>query len=220
MDLGHNPGGSDSEESACNAGDPGSIPGSGRSRGGRHGNTLQYSGLENSMDRGAWWATVHAVAKSQTWLSDQHFPGNPRKSHLKISHPSEKTLFPNTVTLGEHIGGMCGGIHSSIHYGPASAWNLVSHPLWTAKTGLWEPHSTRGQANLTFLLLFPVAPTVSFKSGETVHTLLRGSAGASCWLGSWTQQPIFSSSSHAEWRDCKTWVQGMGSSLCQSPGEG
>ena len=47
----------------ANAGDPGSIPGSERSPGGRNGNPLQYSCLENSMDRGAWWATVHGVAK-------------------------------------------------------------------------------------------------------------------------------------------------------------
>ena len=53
-------------ESACNAGDPGSIPGLGRSPGEGNGNPLQYSCLKNSMDRrGAWWATVHGVAKSQ-----------------------------------------------------------------------------------------------------------------------------------------------------------
>ena len=46
--------------------DTGSIPGLGRSPGGGHGNPLQYSCLENPMDRGAWWATVHRVAKSQT----------------------------------------------------------------------------------------------------------------------------------------------------------
>ena len=46
--------------------DSGSIPGSGRSPGGGHGNSLQYSCLENPMDRGAWWAAVHGVAKSQT----------------------------------------------------------------------------------------------------------------------------------------------------------
>ena len=45
------------------AGDRGSIPGQGRSPGGGHGNPLQYSWLQNSMDRGAWWATVHGVAK-------------------------------------------------------------------------------------------------------------------------------------------------------------
>ena len=51
------------------AGDLGLIPGLGKSPGGRHGNTLQYSYLENPMNRGAWWATVHRVAKSQTWLN-------------------------------------------------------------------------------------------------------------------------------------------------------
>ena len=53
----------------ANAGDirdMGSIPGSGRSPGGGHGNPLQYSCLENPMDRGPWWATVHRVSKSQT----------------------------------------------------------------------------------------------------------------------------------------------------------
>ena len=64
------PGGSDSKQSACNAGDPGSIPGSGRSPGEGNGNPLQYSCLENPMDIGAWWATVHGVTKSQTRLSD------------------------------------------------------------------------------------------------------------------------------------------------------
>ena len=52
------------------AGDPGSITGWGRSPGEGNGNPLQYSCLENSMDRGAWWATVHGVAKSQTRLND------------------------------------------------------------------------------------------------------------------------------------------------------
>ena len=60
------PGGSDSKESACKAGDPGSIPGSGRSPGDGNGYPLQCSCLENSMDGGAWRATVHGVAKSQT----------------------------------------------------------------------------------------------------------------------------------------------------------
>ena len=64
------PGGSDSEESACNVGDLGSIPGLGRSPGGGHGNPLQYPCLENSMDRGAWKATVPGVAKSRTRLSN------------------------------------------------------------------------------------------------------------------------------------------------------
>ena len=60
-------------ESACSAGDPGLIPGSGRSLGEGHGYPLQYSRLENSMDKGTWWGPpggVHGVAKSQTGLSD------------------------------------------------------------------------------------------------------------------------------------------------------
>ena len=64
------PGGSDGKESAYNVGDLGSIPGSGRSPGGGHGNLLQYSCLENPMDRGVWKATDHGFAKSQTQLSD------------------------------------------------------------------------------------------------------------------------------------------------------
>ena len=62
--------GSGGKEAICNAGDPGSIPGWGRSFGEGNGNPLQYSCLENPSDRGAWWATVHGVAKSQTRLSD------------------------------------------------------------------------------------------------------------------------------------------------------
>ena len=60
------PGGSDGKESAYSAGDPGAISDLARSPGGGHGNPLQFSCLENPMDRGAWWATVHGVAKSQT----------------------------------------------------------------------------------------------------------------------------------------------------------
>ena len=64
------PSGSDSKESACNAGDTGSIPEPQRSPGEGNGNPLQYSCMENSMDRGVWQAAVHGVTKSQTQLSD------------------------------------------------------------------------------------------------------------------------------------------------------
>ena len=67
------PGGSNGKESACNVGDVGSIPESERSPGKGNGYPLQYSCLENSKDRGAWWATVHGVAESQIRLSDFHF---------------------------------------------------------------------------------------------------------------------------------------------------
>ena len=64
------PGDSDGKESACNAGDVGSIPGSGRSPGEGNSNPLQYSCLENPMDRGDGQATVHGVANRQTQLSN------------------------------------------------------------------------------------------------------------------------------------------------------
>ena len=67
------PGGSDGKASAYGVGDRGSIPGWGRSPGEGNGNPLQYSRLENPMDGGAWWATVHGVTKSQTRLSDFPF---------------------------------------------------------------------------------------------------------------------------------------------------
>ena len=75
LNFGHvsfSTGGSHGKESACNTRDPGSIPWSGRSPGEGNDNPLQYSFLENSMDRGAWWATVHGVA--QSWTLSFHFP--------------------------------------------------------------------------------------------------------------------------------------------------
>ena len=63
-------GGSDGKESSCNARDPGSIPGSGRSPGEGNGNPFQYSCLENPMDSGPWQATAQRVTKSQTQLSN------------------------------------------------------------------------------------------------------------------------------------------------------
>ena len=99
-----------------NAGDSASIPGLGRSPGGRHGNPLQYSCLENPMDRGGWWATIHGVTKSQThnWsnLAGMHSlgrkieksPGNHKKPKILINaerfkhrmlgkHKRQQTLF-------------------------------------------------------------------------------------------------------------------------------
>ena len=74
--------------SACNAGDLGLIPGLGKSLGEGDGNPLQYSCLENPMDGGAWWATVHGVAKSWTRLSDF--------TH-SLSHPLPRSF----VTFGQ-----------------------------------------------------------------------------------------------------------------------
>ena len=63
--MGGFPASSAGKEAACSAGDPGSIPGWGRSPGEGNGNPLQYSCLENPMDRGTWWAIVYAVAEKQ-----------------------------------------------------------------------------------------------------------------------------------------------------------
>ena len=67
-----------SKESACNEGELGSSPGSGRSPGGGHGNPFQHSCLENPMDRGTWQATVHGIAKSQTQLKQLSIYANGR----------------------------------------------------------------------------------------------------------------------------------------------
>ena len=67
------PGGSDGDDSACNAGDLGFIPGLGRSLGEENGNPLQYSCLENPMGRGVWQNIAHGVTKSQTQQGDFHF---------------------------------------------------------------------------------------------------------------------------------------------------
>ena len=76
------PGSSDSKESACNAGDPSLISGSGRSPGEGNGYPLLYSDLENSMDRGAWQATVYGLAESdRTERFSLHFPLH-TSSHL------------------------------------------------------------------------------------------------------------------------------------------
>ena len=77
------PGGSVGKESACNAGDTGLIPGSGGSPGAEHGNPLQCSCLESSMDRGAWQTTVHRVAKRQTQLK-QLSTHTQRKNRIEI----------------------------------------------------------------------------------------------------------------------------------------
>ena len=84
------PGGSEVKASACNAGDLSLIPGSGRSPGEGNGNPLQYSCLENPMDGGAWWATVHGVAKSRTWLSNFTFT---------FFFQGQSPFSPNSTTL-------------------------------------------------------------------------------------------------------------------------
>ena len=86
------PGGASSKESAAKARDVGSIPGKGRSLGGGHGSPLQYSCLENPLDRRAWWATVHGVTQSWTQLKRLSTQGRIMKpgvhppAHLTLGH--------------------------------------------------------------------------------------------------------------------------------------
>ena len=105
------PRGSDSKESACNAGDQGSIPGLGRSPGGGHGNPLQYSCLENPMDRGAWWATVHRVTRSQTQLK--------QRSNSKCLWTASTVLMPPLYAAGAQPKGKLGS-HCTWHLYPSS----------------------------------------------------------------------------------------------------
>ena len=65
------PCGSDGKESACNVGDPGLMPGSGKSLGEGHGNPLQYPCLENPMDGGAWWATYNPLSRKESDTTEQ-----------------------------------------------------------------------------------------------------------------------------------------------------
>ena len=120
-------GGLDDKESTCNAGDPGSIPGLGRSPGEGNGNTLQYC-LENPMVRGPWWAIVHGVAKSRTPLSDKHFhfrleeKSNQTqeglfKGHEAVQNHCKKSKFQSKVLCNEWSRGDAGrGTHSDLYF--------------------------------------------------------------------------------------------------------
>ena len=118
---------SDSKESACSAGDPGSIPGSGRSPGEGNGNPLQYSCLENSMERIAWRTTVHGVEKSRRQLGNFHFIS---QVLLVVKNPAasagdtrDASLIPG---LGRSSGLGIGKSHSKI-----LAWGIP----WTEEPG-------------------------------------------------------------------------------------
>ena len=89
----------DSKESACNAGDKGSIPGSWRSPREENGNPLQYACLENSMDRGAWHVTVRGVTKGQTGLSDFHYIWDSRSEWPVLSKVLQNKSWRNSLTV-------------------------------------------------------------------------------------------------------------------------
>ena len=112
-------GGSDGKESACNVGDLGLIPGLGRFLGEGNGDPPQYSCLENSMDRGAWRATAHGVAKSRTLLSNFHsLTHSLTHSHSCHQHPHQSDAF---TTISEP---------ASAHHRPHG------HPEYTVYTGV------------------------------------------------------------------------------------
>ena len=97
------PGGASGKEPTCQCRRVlGLTPGSGRFPGGEHGNQLQYSCLENPMDRGAWWATVHKAAKSWTWLLllSTHTIMEAEKSHHLLSAGSRKAGIVVLVQTG------------------------------------------------------------------------------------------------------------------------
>ena len=99
------PGGSEGKASACSTGDPGSIPGPGRSPGEGNGNPLQYSCLENPKNEEAWQAAVHGVAKNQTWLSSFTFTFSRRMYPVSCSFDfyfhipkyTDKVYFPSCL---------------------------------------------------------------------------------------------------------------------------
>ena len=93
------PDGSEGKASAYNAGDLGSIPGLGRSSGEGNGNLLRYSCLENPIDGGASWATVHGVAKSWTWLSDltSFFFGSPQSWGEQVLDKKENDILDKLI---------------------------------------------------------------------------------------------------------------------------
>ena len=95
------PGGSDGKESTCNEGDLGSISGSGRSPGEGDDNPLKYSCLENSVDTGAWLATVHGITKSRIQLSDKHLltQSVSRALLLSTTQALQKFLVPSIIQI-------------------------------------------------------------------------------------------------------------------------
>ena len=97
------PGNSDSKESAHNAGDQGLIPGSGRSPGEGNGNPLQYSCLENPMDRGAWQATVHGVSRvGHNWVTNTHIHTWMLREWLRNIIMSAVAIWPSNMTDSNH----------------------------------------------------------------------------------------------------------------------
>ena len=124
------PGGSDGKESACNAGDAGSIPGSGRSPRKGNGNPLHYYCLKNPMDREVWWATVHGVTVRQDWECTYILRSKGESKMQKQSQSLENML--NKSILRNHL---LGGwktflVKSQIANTLVFVGHNVSHIFW------------------------------------------------------------------------------------------
>ena len=118
-------GGSEVKASACNVGDLSSFPGLGRSPGEGNGNPLQYSSLENPMDRGAWSATVHRVAKSWTRLSDFTYLF---KSFTKFTPVLNLLFF--SFFLGTENKNICASM-------PVGRWRKKQLSCWSKRQASW-----------------------------------------------------------------------------------
>ena len=138
------PSGATGKESACNAGDPrgaGLIPGSGSSPGGGNGNPFQYSCLENPMDRGASWATVHETTKSHTQLSDWTHTCTHKHWSLPIrccttSLLRQSKMFPDIVKLPPCWEPL---------FGTKSPYHLTANPISALTSSFLFPGSLRLQ---------------------------------------------------------------------------
>ena len=142
------PGDSEVKASACNVGDLGSIPGLGRSPGEGNSNPLRYSCLENPMDWGAWWATVHRVSKSWIRLSDFTFTfllfGRKAMTNLDSILKSKDITLPTKVCLVKAMAFpvvmyRC----ESWTIKKAECWRIKAFELWCWRRLLRVPWKTR-----------------------------------------------------------------------------
>ena len=135
------PGGSDGKESACIAGDPGLIPGSGRSPGEGNGNPLEYSCLENPMDRGGWRAIVHGVSQSQN-LENSSAPS----SSTPVSWP--RPLPPSLEEAGSLLTGLPASLQFNQYllgtfHGPGPVLPIGATAVnknWQKSLSVWSLH--------------------------------------------------------------------------------
>ena len=138
--------------------DAGSVPGLERSPGGGNSNALQYSGLENPMDRGACWATVHGVAKSQTrlkWLSTHACmqvglsPAHTNTHPCRVELEQETPPSPGRAQsgAGEWWGSQCGPCEPALLGPRRSDLQSCSPDQWLAHQTAWPLQAKKGQTS-------------------------------------------------------------------------